>query len=444
LYSGTLARVPLVGGAPREIMNDVEWVDWAPDGASYAVVHQVEGRKRLEFPLGKVLYQADGCIGNPRVGPDGKLVAFIDYPQPGDDGGEVAIVDSAGKKKKLSDGWDSIQGLAWSADGKEIWFSATRTGGDRSLYATDLYGNVRLLARVPGGLTILDVGKDGHVLLTRGNDRAGIIGLAPGEAKERDLSWLDWSVPGSLSPDGKQILFQEAGEGGGPKYAVYLCGTDGSPAIRLGEGSGLSLSPDGKWALSRLNMSPSPMVLYPTGVGEMARLRDDGLNHIGAALPEGRKFVFTGTEPGHGIRLYWESLDESKGHAFSMEGIASSFALSRDGQWVAGRGPDQKEYLFPVNGGEPKPVLGLQPDELIWQWASDGRSLYVVVHGQVPAQVFLLDIASGRRTPWRSLEPADSAGIDTIGRVLISDDGKTYVYSYVRTLSDLYLVQGLN
>ena len=198
LYSGTLARVPLVGGAPREVLDDVEWADWAPDGASLAVVHEVDGRKRLEFPLGKVLYQADGWLGNPRVAPDGKMVAFIDHPQPRDDGGSVAVVDLAGKKTMLSDGWDSIQGLAWSPDGNEIWFTATRTGGDRSLFATNLSGKVRLLARVPGELTILDVGKEGNVLLTRGNDRAGIIGLAPSEAKEKDLSWLDWSVPGSL------------------------------------------------------------------------------------------------------------------------------------------------------------------------------------------------------------------------------------------------------
>jgi len=444
LYSGTLARVPLVGGAPREILNDVEWADWAPDGTNFAIVHEVEGRKRLEFPLGKMIYQADGWIGNPRVGPDGKIVAIIDHPQPGDDGGAVAVVDLSGKKKTLSDGWDSIQGLTWSPDGSEIWFTATRTGGDRSLYATDLAGKVRLLAQVPGELTILDVGKEGHVLLTRGNDRAGIIGLAPGEQKEKDLSWLDWSVPGSLSPDGKQILFQEAGEGGGPKYAVYLRNTDGSPAIRLGEGSGLSLSPDGKWALSRLNVTPSPLVMYPTGVGEMQKLKEDGLNHIGAAfLPDGKRIVFSGTEPGHGIRLYWESLDDAKPHPFSVEGVTSGMALSRDGEVAAARGPDQKVYLYPVNGGEPKLVPGLQPEEMVTGFAGDGHSVYVMARGQVPAQVFLVDIATGKRTLWKAVEPADSAGIDTIGRVTVSADGKAYVYSYVRTLSDLYLVQGL-
>ncbi len=444
LYSGTLARVPLVGGAPREVLDDVEWADWSPDGANIAIVHEVEGRKRLEFPLGKMLYQSDGWIGNLRVRPDGKVVAFVDHPQLQDDGGLVAVVDLSGKKTTLSDGWDSIQGLAWSADGNEIWFTATRTGGDRSLYATNLSGKVRLLARVPGELTILDIGKEGNVLLTRGNDRAGIMGLAPGDSKEKDLSWLDWSVPGSLSKDGKQILFQEAGEGGGPKYAAYLRNTDGSPAIRLGEGSGLSLSPDGKWALSRFNKTPSPLVLYPTGVGEMQQLKDDGLNHISAAfLPDGKRFVFSGTEAGHGVRLYLESLDEGKAHPFSMEGVGSGILLSWDGQFVATHGPDQKIYLFPIAGGEPQLVPGIQPGEIATAWSGDGKSLFVLLRGQVPAQVYQVDIATGHRTFWKVMEPADSAGIDTIGRVSTSIDSKAYVYSYVRTLSDLYLVQGL-
>ena len=132
-------------------------------------------------------------------------MTFVDHPQPGDDGGAVAIVDLAGKKTALSSGWDSIQGLAWSPTGDEIWFTATKTGGDRSLFAVDLSGNLRLMARVPGELTLLDVDRQGGVLLTRGNDRAGVLGMTAGDAKERDLSWLDWSVPNSLSADGKVL-----------------------------------------------------------------------------------------------------------------------------------------------------------------------------------------------------------------------------------------------
>jgi eukaryotic-like serine/threonine-protein kinase len=444
VYSGTLARVPLVGGAPREILENVEWADWSPDGNTLATVREIDGRKRLEFPPGKMLYQADGWIGHPRVSPKGDMVAFLDHPQSRDDGGSVAVVDLAGKKTTLSSGWDSIQGLAWSSKGDEVWFTATRTGGDRSLFAVNLPGTVRLLARVPGELTLLDVGRDGNVLLTRGNDRAGMIGLAPGEAKERDLSWLDWSVPSDLSADGRLILFGEAGEGGGPKYAVYLRKTDGSPAIRLGEGTGAALSPDGKWAIARPNTTPSPLVLLPTGVGEMKPLAQDSLNHVRVRwLPDGKRLVFSGNEPGHGLRLYVENPEEGKPRAISPAGSGSAFVPSPNGDLVAAIGPDRKIYLYPIMGGEPRLVPGVAPDELPTGWSSDGRTVFVFRYGEIPARVVQVNTATGQRKLWKELVPADAAGIDTISGIMMTADARAYVYGYIRTLSDLYLVEGL-
>jgi len=444
LYSGTLARVPLVGGAPREIQDGVEWADWSPDGSSLAIVRQEQGRHRLEFPPGKVLYEADGWIGHIRIAPKADVIVFIDHPQLGDDGGAIAVVDMAGKKTTLSTGWDSVQGLAWTPTGDEIWFTATRTGGDRSLYAVNLSGTVRLLARVPGELTLLDIGRDGNVLLTRGNDRAGMIGLTPGEAKEHDLSWLDWSVPNDVSADGRTVLFTESGEGGGPKYAVYLRKTDGSPAIRLSEGAGMALSPDGKWALARSSTSPAPLFLLPTGVGEAKPLSHDSMNHLaGRWLPDGKQVVFSGNEAGHGFRLYTESPAEGKLRPISPEGVNPAVVISPKGDFAAAVGPDHKLYLYPVAGGEPVPVSGAEVDEAPTGWSGDGRSLYVFHFGQIPAKVFELELATGKRKLWKELVPADSAGIDTIRGVEMTPDARAYVYGYIRTLSDLYLVEGL-
>jgi dipeptidyl aminopeptidase/acylaminoacyl peptidase len=293
-------------------------------------------------------------------------------------------------------------------------------------------------------LTLLDVGKEGNVLLTRGIDRAGIVGLAPGETKERDLSWLDWSVPNDLSADGKAVLFSEAGEGGGPKYAVYLRKTDGSPAVRLGEGTGVALSPDGKWAVAHPNSTPAPLVLLPTGVGEMKPLTEDSINHLRVRwLPDGKRFVFVGNEPGHGMRLYVQSVEESKPHAISPEGVSTTFVLNDGGDLVADVGPDRKVYTYPVNGGEPRRVPGVQWDEIPTAWSSDGRTLFVFRYGEIPARVVQVDVASGQRRPWKDLDPADAAGIDTISGIMMTADAKAYVYGYVRTLCDLYLVEGL-
>ncbi len=444
LYSGTLARVSLVGGAPREVMENVEWADWSPDGSSLAIVRYEQGRHRLEYPAGKLLYTPDGWIGHIRVSPKGNSIALIDHPTLGDDGGSVAIVDLDGKKTVLSTGWDSIQGLAWAPGGEEVWFTATRTGGDRSLYAVNLSGKLRLLARVPGELTILDVGHDGNVLLTRGNDRAGMIGLAPNAAKERDLSWLDWSTPGDLSADGTTMLFTESGEGGGPKYAVFLRKTDGSPAIRLSEGTGVALSPDGKWAVIRPNTPPAPLMLLPTGVGESKPLIQDSINHLWTRwLPDGKTLVFSGNEPGHGFRLYVESVDEKQPRPISPEGVSAFVVLSPNGNSVASTGPDGHIYLYPISGGDPVAVKGTEVGEIPTGWSADAKSIYAYRFGEIPAKVFQIDLATGQRKPWKQLVPSDSAGIDTIRGLELSADGKSYVYGYIRTLSDLYMVEGV-
>jgi Tol biopolymer transport system component len=445
IYSGTLARVPLVGGAPREVLEGVQWADWSPDGNDLAVVRDAEGRNRLEYPIGKVLYETGGWISHPRISPKGDMVAFVDHPLAGDDGGTVAVVDLTGKKRTLSSGFYTAQGLAWTPDGTEIWFTATRLGLDRVLNAVNPSGHERLVARVPGDLRLHDIFRDGRALLARDNWRRGLIGLAAGEASERDLSWLDWSYPSDLSADGKMLLFREEGEGGGQTYTAYLRKTDGSPAVRLGEGQALALSPDGRWALSTSPEGPMQLVLLPTKAGEKRKLAGEGINHVEARwLPGGEKFVFSGNEPGHGVRLYVQDVSGSKRVAISPEGTdALAYSVSPDGQTVAAVGPDQRGYLYPVAGGEPRPIRGFAAGELPVAWSADGRSIYSYGTSELPAKVYRCDLTTGEKTLWKQLKPADAAGVEYIGPILLSPDAKTYVYGYRRLLTDLYLVGGL-
>src|SRR5438128_1633090 len=172
LRSGTLARMPLSGAAPREILEDVQWADWAPDGTSLAVVRDVAGRNRLEFPLGNVLYETAGWISHPRIAPKGDLIAFLHHPARSDDGGSVAVVDLNGKLKILASGYGTEKGLAWSVNGDEVWF----TGGsrERGLNAVTLAGKVRLVMRGTGGMTLNDLSRDGRVLITRDDERLHI------------------------------------------------------------------------------------------------------------------------------------------------------------------------------------------------------------------------------------------------------------------------------
>src|SRR5438309_5401754 len=284
-HIGTLAQLTIGADAPRDLLNNVEAADWNPDGNTLAVVHVVKGESRLEYPIGKVLYETPGWIGNLRFSPKGDKLAFIDHNLLGDDGGTISVVDLNGKRSDLTERWASAVGAAWSPSGDEIWFTATATGFSRSLRGVTLSGRLRELLSAPGTLTLHDVTSGGRALISRDAMRAGAIGLAPGETKERDLSWQDWTVPIDVSEDGKLILFIEAGEAGGGEYAVFSRDTTGTSAVRLGQGSANALSPDGKW-VEVLHQTSTPLVfvLLPSGVGGRRGFP------TGKVFPAGRHF----------------------------------------------------------------------------------------------------------------------------------------------------------
>jgi eukaryotic-like serine/threonine-protein kinase len=442
---GMLARVPLNGGAPRPVLENVQWADWSPDGNNLAVVRDVGGRNQLEFPVGKALYQTSGWISHPRVSRTGDLVAFLDHPLPGDDGGSVKIVDLSGNVKTLASGFQTAQGLAWSPDGREIWFTAAALGLKRAIFAVTRGGRVRSIATVPGTLLLQDIWKDGRVLLAKDAWRRELIGLMAGESKEQDLSWLDYSYPSDLSADGKVLLFTEAGEGGGTNYSVYERKIGEMSAIRLGDGMALSLSPDGKWVIASVPTDPAPLVLLPTGPGEVKALTHDSINHSRARwLVDGRRYVFSGKEPGHAARIYRQDSSDPKPVPISPEGIDPLvMILSPDGQQVVGIGPDEKAYAYPVAGGEPQVVRGIEPGEQPIEWSADGKAMYLYKPGDLPAKVYRLDLATGHKILWKELIPSDSAGVSRLGPIIITPDGKSCLYGYHRVLSDLYLVEGL-
>ena len=451
---GTLARAPLAGGAPRPILEDVEWADWGPDGTNLAVVRSVNGRDRLEYPIGKILYQTSGgWISYPRVSPKGDYIAFMDHPNQGDDGGSVAMVDLSGHKTELTREWYGTQGLAWTPDGQEVWFTASELGLFHYVTAVDKSGKHRLVTRVPGSLVMFDIWKDGRVLLARSDRRREIMGFYGGTNKERDLSWLDYSYPADLSADGKMLLFDEEGIGGGVQYgdaqeltyAVYIRSTDGAPAVRLGEGAAAALSPDQKWAIVQSPTPPEQLRLLPTGAGETQSLTNDSINHQWARwFPDGKRFVFSGNEPDKGVRLYTQAVAGGNPKPISPEGVdAQSFVISSDGEFVLGIGPDQKGYLFPTSGGNPRAVSGMQPGDIPISWTQDGHAVYLYHSGDVPANVYRLELATGNKNIWKQIAPLDPTGVSTIGPILMTPDGKTYVYGFHRTLGDLYLVEGL-
>jgi serine/threonine protein kinase/Tol biopolymer transport system component len=460
LRQGTLARVSLAGGAEREILGGVLDADWAPNAHDIAVVRRAGAtavggalalmETRLEYPIGRVLYESRGRIGAPRVSPKGELVAFLDHPQSGGASGSVAVVDRKGMKRRLSEEFKEIHTAGWSPRGDEVWFSARPADASTAIYAVSLSGRQRVVAQGPGGYLLQDVSRDGRALLSLWHRRSILMALTPGQTTERDLSWLDESQPVALSDDGRTLLFTEEGEGAGSVSSVWKRQTDGSPAVRLGEGLAVGLSPDGMWALAvRPQPEPAQLVLIPTGAGEPRSLTNDAIDHRGAAwFPDGQRVLFVGSEPGKRLRLYVQGLDGGTPRAISADCARgttwtttwmTSRPISPDGRqvvWFCG------EYLlYPVDGGEPRPIPGLARGEIPAGWDADGRALYVRNFGQTPIKVFRVDVSTGQRQLWKEIPVPPQAGLTEL--FTMTPDGKSYAYGYYTNTSDLFLVVGL-
>ncbi|MGA8149742.1 MAG: protein kinase [Terriglobales bacterium] len=440
---GTLARMPVDGGSVREVLNDVYDADISSDGKQFAVVLQTGRRERLEFPIGHVLYETDGGISHPRISPSGEWVAFDDHPLFGDDRGFVAVTDLHGNTRRLTAEWSTLQGLTWAKSGKEVWFAAGGDTGLRSLSAVSLAGKLRLLWRVPSNLNLFDLAADGRMLASLDNQQGQLFAGQSGQP-DRDLSWLDWSIEPLLSSDGKTLFFTDVGQSSGTDYASYMRGTDGSPAVRLGPGAGSSISHDGKWVLSQLASHPNKLLLLPTGAGETRQLEISGLEVPvleSSWMLNDQGFYFRAAEPGRHPRTFRMPLDGRKPVPVTEEGYFGA-VLSPDGHTLVVHGPEDRLFLYDLESGKPRPLPQSKPGERCLNFDASGHGVYLSSSIEFPSIVEHVDLSTGQRQVWKTIQPSDPAGAGS-EFVSITPKGDVYVYSLLRILSDLYVVQGL-
>jgi eukaryotic-like serine/threonine-protein kinase len=440
LFTGTLARMTLGGGAPREIQEGVQQADWSPDGSQLAIIREVDGKDRLEYPIGHVLREVSGSLSDLRFSPKGDRIAYFEHPRKFDDRGSVNMVDLSGNNVVLSEHYWSLRGLSWAPDGKEILFSASETGGSYVVYGLTLAGKRRLAYGSPGGFTIQDIAHDGRWLATRLDFRYAAMIHTPDQPGDRDLSWLNTSHARALSQDGQTLLFTETALGA--NYAVCLRKTDGSPVLRLGEGWPADLSADGKWVLAVIQSLPPKLVIYPTGPGETRQLERGAIEHYATAqwFHDGNSVLISGNAPGKGTRFYIQEiggLPKPVTPEDTRDGL-----LSADGKSILARGPGGEYFIYSIAGEEPRRVPGLTQADILALWSADGRSALVYRRGEIPYRLEHVDLATGRRTLFKEFAPADRTGLLSLREIFVTDDLRSYAYTAYYQVSSLFVSDG--
>lgn len=439
---GNMARMPMLGGAPRPMLDHVVSANWDNTGEGFAVCRRVGNVCRLEYPTNKVRYETPGICQYARFSADGKKIAFLEYPVWGDERGSVVLLNVDTNEKKVLGTRDSVQGLAWGPGGDEVWVCTSAKGASRNIEAFSLDGKSRIVLPSAAPLSMKDVAADGRVLVERRDSLAEMIGYKAGDQKGIQLAWLELSRPRDLSNDGSVIAFTE--EGAGEHSWACIRKADGSPVVKVGDGDAMDLSDDGHKLLALLRTSPPQYVLYSTTSSE-SRKMPVGVTHPGGAVlhPDGKRFIFAGGM-NEGSQLWVQDIASGQARSISPVGVSmAGRALSPDGQFVAASGLDGKLAMYPVEGGAARPVAGATATDRLIQWTKDGKALFVYDwNSTVSVKIEKLDIATGKRETFREITMLDASGINRF-EVVMSADLSMVVVGIRRRIGVLEVVKGL-
>jgi serine/threonine protein kinase/Tol biopolymer transport system component len=444
---GTLARVPLAGGAPREILEDVNDGDISPDGTALCVVRQVGTRQRLEYPVGTTLYETSGWVSCPRISADGKRIAFADHQIYGDDRGFVTVIDNK-RITHISGDFSALTAVDWSPQGDEVWFSGSKLNEDAAIWAVRPGNAPRVLLQIPDSLRLQAVDSSGRVLLTSGDRRSDLAGRLAGDQEERSFStYGDEDICG-ISADASMLAATQTAQGSGANYQVYFRTVDGSAAVQVGEGNCEGLSPDGKWILATLpSESQTLMLMYPTGPGNVKRIKLGDVQFSAARgsrlagwTANGKTVCFLGRSPGRPLLAYVLDLPDGRPHPVTSDETVSAL-LSPDGRSLVGIGLDGRITLYTLPSGTSRPLNGFSADDFPIQWDASATGIFVW-NRRIPAIIHHVDIQSGSRELWKQITPVEREGV-LYGRIFLTPDGNHYIYRYRRVLNRLYLTEGL-
>jgi Tol biopolymer transport system component len=436
---GVLAVAPLAGGAARRLLPRVNAADWSPDGHELAVARVNDnGGSRIEWPPGRIAYQTGATISALRVSPDGKRLGCIETEG---SGSRVVVIEKGGAAKELSTGWgDPLPGLAWSPDGRRVYFSLSRPTGRPSLSVVDLHGVQRLLLALPGALRLEDVARDGRVLLSHISVSLRLRVGSADAAVDRDLSWFTHSYVHDVSADGRRLLFQEDAPGQGS--ALYLRDVDGSMAVRIGGFAPGAFSPDGTRIVAP-SSDQDRLLVVPVREGETVELPRGAIRQFERAvwLPDGRHLLILAADA-EGKRVFQQAVEGGPPSPVTQPIAADTFCPSPDGgRFVESDG--KRLAIDSLDGGPPQAVPGDHAGHKLIRWSADGRAVFTYRPGDLPGRLYRIDLATGGEQVVRTLLPPDPAGVWRIHPVVVTPDGRTWAYTATQTLSDLYVYSGL-
>ena len=438
-----LSNIPIAGGSPKILAKQAKVADFDRSGGKLAIVRQAGAQSSVEFPPGHVIYRSTGWIDSLRVAPCGSIVAFLEHPVSDDDEGHVRIARSNGTSRLMTGEWSSIDGLAWSPSGEEIWFTASKVGAQRSLYAVSEKGRIRRISNSPLELRLLDISNSGRALVSLDDYRVTMMAVLPGSSTETDLSKFDFSLVEDISSDGKLLLFTEGGAGGGQHYTAFVHNQQTHETIRVGPGRGVALSPDKKWVLVIDPKDRSVLNLVPLGPGQSKKIPGSGFQYQWArfAGSDGNKLLVGGSYPNSPAMIAMQLVDS--GRPVKLPGVPymDHVVVSRDGLRLAGLIPDGGLAAADLTTGK---ILGslARSASIPVAWSYDDQDLYTSSFDGKPGAILRTNLETGKTELWKSLGPRDVTGFVGLPSVVAVPEIGAYAYSSAWDLSRMYVVDG--
>ena len=462
--AGTLARAPLLGGAPRAVAEGVRTADWGGGGALASVIRDdgavrndawmsTDPPFRVEWPPLGVLSTRGG--GHVRVSPDGTRVAWSELNGDGLGADRIIVRDAAGQRT-LSHDWTFISGLAWAADGRSLYVSGLGAASrDDTVLRVSLDGVAEVALRSAGRIRVLDAAA-GRLLVAQDESFRLLTAFRADQGwTARDITWLSDATIDALSHDGQTALFTlrvRTLRSGNRLFPIYAQSTDGGSPASIGIGYGLDISPDGRLALTRTRpvTGQAHLVIVPLGPGEPRTLPrgavDSGVANSRAVFVGSDRILLRGREGDGPWRSYLQDLAGGPPRPVDHDPGVVASPVAPDGEWFISERADGTKWITSIAGAESRPAPStITGADRILQWSTNGDRLWVARPAGPLMQLASIDVATGRRIPIRDIPPADTTAYrqPEFQRVFISRDGSRVLRGDAYARGRLYLVEGV-